>query len=583
MRPLSRSPLIVILVLGLLLAVPLLNQHLVPAGDNSTYMILGQALVTGRGYKMISDPRSPDMGLYPPGYPLLLGGVLALTGTQNDLLAGILPCKLLSVVLYLGTVALVYQLVRRRDPSLAIATALLTAVNPHILYYATEVGTEIPYLFLSLACLLAFERYLHNPSAGNLGLTVIMLVLAFYVRSIALVMAVAFALYLVVHRPSPAARLWPSPAARLWPPPAAASPEARAARSRRLRHALFLLLAVAVLEAPWFIRGRTLPDTGTAVGLGRGYFELYFTSDPYGTAPASLSDWVVRLSQNVRIYVFEEWPTVLFPHAERIRMSLGSVGVAFALLISLLVVLGFVLEAWRGYVSEWYAATFFASCVLYMWAQSRLIVPIIPFAIHYFLVAIQTVLELMLSLLERIPGRALPSPAARIGAQERLAGSDKRAIMCAFVAACSVLVLSALVADGRAAQRNLRYGLGKPLATYYQTSAEWSNYLQAMNWIAENGAADSIAMCRKADLMYIVTGHRALEYPYSPDWKALAASAVSNQVAYIIEDAFKWTGTTADYLRPALRAWLAAEPQALSLAFETDAPQTRVWRVEKLH
>jgi hypothetical protein len=217
-------------------------------------------------------------------------------------------------------------------------------------------------------------------------------------------------------------------------------------------------------------------------------------------------------------------------------------------------------------VSEWYAATFFASCVTYMWAQSRLIVPIIPFAIHYFLVAIHTTLQSAVSLL-----------------QERLASLDKRITIVTFAIACAVLVLSALVAEGRAVQRNLRYGLGKPLATYYQTSAEWSNYLQAMNWIAEHGALDSVVICRKADLMYVVTGHRALEYPYSQDAMALKSSALDNHVAYIIEDAFKWTGTTSDYLRPALRAWMAAEPQALSLVFETDAPQTRVWRVEKLN
>ena len=149
-----------------------------------------------------------------------------------------------------------------------------------------------------------------------------------------------------------------------------------------------------------------------------------------------------------------------------------------------------------------------------------------------------------------------------------------------FAVSCVVLVLSALVAEGRAVQRNLRYGLGKPLATYYQTSAEWTNYLQAMNWIAENGAPASAVICRKADLMYIVTGHRALEYPYSQDWMALKRSVAGSNVEYIIEDAFKWTGTTTDYLRPALRAWMAAEPQTLDLVFETDAPQTRVWRVE---
>jgi len=557
MRWLSRYSLLLVLALALLLAVPLLNEHLVPAGDNSTYLILGQALVTDQGYRMVSDPRSPDMGLYPPGYPLLLAGVLALTGTQDNLLSAIVPCKLLSVVLYLGTLVLIYQLLLRRNAALAVATALLTAVSPNMLYYATEVGTEIPFLFVSLCCLWAFERYLRKPTAGTLGLTVIMLVLAFYVRSIALVIAAAFALYLVVRRPSPPA-----------------------AKPRWLRDAIVLSVTVAALEAPWFIRGRTLPDTGSAVGLGRGYFGLYFTSDPYGTARASLSDWIARLAQNVHSYVFDIWPTVLFPHAEKISTALGTVGAAFALLITLLLVLGFLLELRRGHVSEWYVAVFFVSCVTYMWAQSRLIVPIIPFAIYYFLVATRAVLERAVFLL---PGRLRSPPRGASEAREcvQLASLDKQTTIYTFCAVCVVLVLSALVAEGRAAQRNLRYGLGKPLATYYSRSAEWSNYLQAMNWVAANGAPDSVVICRKADLMYIITGHRALEYPYLQDATALKRGAADNHVEYVIEDAFTWTGTTVDYLRPALRAWLAAEPQALELVLETDSPRTRVWRVGK--
>jgi hypothetical protein len=537
----SRHALLFILALALPLAMPLLNQHLVPAGDNSTYLILGQALATGHGYKLISDPRSPGMGLYPPGYPLLLAAMLALSGTQGNLLAGILPCKLLSVMLYLGTLILIYQLLEPRNRGLAIATTLLTAVNPDILYYATELDTEIPFLFLSLCCLWAFERYLRKPSGGALARTVIMLVLAFYVRSIAVVMVLAFALYLVVRRTSPVAG------------------------PRRLWHALFVLLAVAVMEAPWFIRGRALPSTGTAVGLGRGYFDLYFTSDPYGTAPASLSDWLARLAQNVRSYVFEIWPTVLFPHAGRIRAALGTVGAAFAMLLTLLLFVGFVLEASRGHVSEWYTATFFASCVAYMWAQSRLIVPIVPFAIDYFLTAICMVVELVASLL-----------------RQRLASLTKRIVAYAFAGACVVLVLSALVADARAVQRNLRYGLGKPLSTYYSGNQEWGNYLQAMNWVAQNSAPDSVVMCRKADLMYVVTGHPALEYPYTQDGPTLARSVSDNHVKYVIEDAFSWTGTTNDYLRPALQAWRGAEPEALSVVFETGTPSTLVWRVETI-
>ena len=525
MEWLSRYRLVFILVLGLLCAVLLLNRHLVPAGDNATYMILGQSLVTGRGYRMISDPRSPEMSLYPPGYPLLLAAVLAATGTVHDLLAAVLPMKILSIALYLGALVVIYDILRWRSGMLATVTVLLTAVNPHILHFVTEVGTEIAYLFLSLCCLWFFERYRRQGSLWGLLWVAALLVLASYVRSIALVVAAVLVL-------------------PLW-------------AQRKFKHALLLLLVVGTLVAPWFIRTSLLPTTGTSVGLGRGYLALYFSSDPYGTMRASLSDWVTRVSQNLRIYALEIWPDVLFPHALSVGRFLAPVGLrAFTGALSAFLLLGFVLEARRGYASEWYVALFFASCVGYLWAQSRLIVPIIPFAIYYFLTGVDFVLQ-------RILGR-----------------SRGQAQAYALTLVCAVLLLSLLRTDVRSIQRNLRSGLGHSLEAYYAEDLEWSNYLRAMMWIAQDATQPAVVMCRKADLMYLLTGNNALEYPYSKDGTELVACVRDNGVAYLIEDAFTWTRTTPQYLRPALQDWQSAELGALTLVYESDKPRTRVWRVQ---
>jgi hypothetical protein len=91
----------------------------------------------------------------------------------------------------------------------------------------------------------------------------------------------------------------------------------------------------------------------------------------------------------------------------------------------------------------------------------------------------------------------------------------------------------------------------------------------------------SVVICRKADLMYLLTAHKALEYPYSADGTDLMNAARDNQVAYVIEDAFTWTRTTQQYLQPALENWRAGDATALSLAYETAPPRTRVWRVQQ--
>jgi hypothetical protein len=514
--------LIAILVLSLLLAALRLNGHLVPAGDNATYIVLAQALGTRQGYRMISDPRMPAMALYPPGYPSLLTAVLWLTGTTHDLLAAIVPMKLVSIALYLGAIAVAYDLFRRRDARLGALTALLMAVSPELLYFANEVGTEIPYLFLSLGCIWLFERYLRESRPRFVWLVCAALAVTFYVRSIALVLIIACGLRLVVQG--------------------------------RLKEALLLLLCVGVLIAPWFIYSSSLPDTGTSVGLGRGYFALYFSSDPYGTATVGLGDLLGRFHQNLRIYGLDIWPDTILPHASSVAKLLGPLGEVFLAAMSALLLAGFVLEARHGHATESYVLLFFASCVGYLWAQGRLIVPIIPFAIYYFLVAV----------------RALLRWAVR-GTQWQLA--------MALVAL--VLASSALVGDVRHIERNLRYGLGQPVDVYYARDAEWNNYLRAMRWIDSDAGQAEVVMCRKADLMYILTGHRALEYPYSADRKELMRAVYNNQVAYVIEDAFTWTRTTEQYLQPALRDWQAADPSALALTYETTAPHTRVWRIKQ--
>ncbi|MGC8786318.1 MAG: ArnT family glycosyltransferase [Anaerolineae bacterium] len=530
---LSKYRLILILVLGLLLAVLRLNEHLMPAGDNATYIVLGQSLVMGRGYRMISDPHSPEMALYPPGYPLLLAGILALTGTAPQLMAAILPLKLPSVLFFLGIIALVYDLLRRRSDFLATTTALLTAVHPHLLYFATEIGTEIPYLFVSLCCLWLFERCRREFSTSLIVALAVLIALASYIRSIALVLAFAFVVYLFVQK--------------------------------RAKHTWLLFIVVGVLVVPWFIYGSLLPTTGTSVGLGRSYFPLYFASDPYGTARASLSDWIERLAQNTYYYALEIWPNILFAHAPEVSTWLGRLTSGFATMLTLLLLFGFCLEMRHRHVQEWYVALFFLACLCYLWPVARLVVPIVPFALYYFLVAIGYLL---------LCARGWRQPhRTRLQHWERFA----------LIAVCTVLALSALVSDVRSIRRNLRYGLGQPVGVYYSKDAEWGNYLQAMDWIAQNTAPQSIVMCRKPDLLYIMIGHQALEYPYSSQWLDLKRSVLENHVAYIIEDAFHWTLTTRDYLRPALQGWLAVEPEALALVYETDTPHTRVWRVNQLH
>jgi len=517
----TSHPIFVVIAVGLVLAGLLLNGHLVPAGDNATYIVLGQSLASLRGYRMVSDPRLPAMALYPPAFPGLLAGILLLTGSVSQPLALVGIMKAVSVLLFLATLALCHQLLRFRDSQLGLPVVLLMAVSPGILHFATEVGTEIPYLFLSLLALWFFQRYLWKPTRSRLVMVIGILVLAFYVRSVAVVLALSMVSVLVLRR--------------------------------RIRAAFWLAVFFGLFIVPWLLYANSLPGTGTSVGLGRGYLDLYFSSDPYGVELASTADLWARVWQNLRIYGLDILPDVLFPHASRVAGLLGPLSTPFLATFGTLVLIGFASQVRRGHASEIYVALYFASCLGYLWAQSRLLVPVMPFAIYYWLNGMRV-------LLRRLTGRR------RLGRGAALAVT------------CSALALSALVADARAVHRNLRFAMGQPVEVWYGQDPEWASYLAAMRWVESHATPDAVVVCRKADLHYLLTGNLALEYPYDASSAVLREFCEENAVDLLIEDAFTWTRTTDQYLRPALQSWKETDSTGLALAYESPPPRTRVWR-----
>jgi hypothetical protein len=181
-------------------------------------------------------------------------------------------------------------------------------------------------------------------------------------------------------------------------------------------------------------------------------------------------------------------------------------------------------------------------------------VPVVPFALFYLVRAIDHVVRLL--------------------ARQR---SSLRVPLVGL--ATLLLAWSAMVANARGIRHNLLHGLGKTVDAYYAEAAEWSTYLEAVRWISDRSGEGSAVMCRKADLVYVLTARQALEYPYSADGADLMRTAHDSGAGFIVEDAFTWTLTTQQYLRQALRSWRAEDPSALALAYETSAPNTRVWRV----
>jgi hypothetical protein len=315
-------------------------------GDNAQYLILGESIRTGRGLSHVNSPSEESHTKYPFLYPLVLAGVLAVFPD------GLVPAKLFSVACGVGSALLVLLLLRRRGrPRLALAVALVTAVSPHVLEYSRITLAEVPYLFVSLATLLALERALERTPAraGLLVLCVAGIMASYYTKSVGLALA-------------------------------GAAPLAFALR-RRWRVALLLALAFAALSFPWYLRNKT-------VGQENLYLDYFLMRNPYleGSGQITLAEFGQRVWANVVKYERYFIPNGFVPQAFSYGAQAGAIEPLVAVLLLGLVATGLAVALRAGHrVTEIYTIAFLVMIHAWpdVWSGTRFFLPVLPLLIGY--------------------------------------------------------------------------------------------------------------------------------------------------------------------------------------------------------
>ncbi len=127
-------------------------------GDNAHYYILGKALATGEGYVNINTIQKQPNNHFPPGYPIIISGIIKVFGDS------IISIKIANGVLLLFTLIALYFLVKQisKRESTAIIVLVLVLLNSHLLRYSTIMMTEISFLFFSTITILAFTKVNYN-------------------------------------------------------------------------------------------------------------------------------------------------------------------------------------------------------------------------------------------------------------------------------------------------------------------------------------------------------------------------------------------------------------------------------------
>jgi hypothetical protein len=214
--------------------------------DPVLYLILADHVAAGDGYTYGDAPDQGFTAYYPPGYPLLLGGVVwtvhQLPGDVStfDIAVG------LNVVLSLATIALVFVLGRRlAGPGVGLVAAAIWAVWPNLVFHSAIVLTETLFLFLFVLLLivtLADPAAARAPGRARLVTIGVLFGLCVLVRPVSLVAAPVFLI------------LW-------W--------GARGFGQALWRVALVGAVAVVVI-LPWSVRSTIKMDAPVALSLNFG-------------------------------------------------------------------------------------------------------------------------------------------------------------------------------------------------------------------------------------------------------------------------------------------------------------------------
>lgn len=150
--------------------------------DDGVYWVTAKSLAEGHGYKIRSLPEEPWQTKYPPLYP----AYLSLVWKINPEFPANLPLATLFAWIWAPPLLLLSYLVFRRfelSQGEALALTALLALNPHLLYFASGLHTEVPYTVLLLTTILLLEHAGRRGSLAGAVLASVVAGLAFLCRT----------------------------------------------------------------------------------------------------------------------------------------------------------------------------------------------------------------------------------------------------------------------------------------------------------------------------------------------------------------------------------------------------------------
>jgi hypothetical protein len=444
--------------------------------DDAYYVVLAQALAQGQGYALISSATTPILPAFPPGFPLLLAPVVAVTPAFPGNIAAL---KAVSILAMFAVAALTYRFLvdhREFDRARAGAIATLTALLPGFVFLATStLMAECVFTLALVASVLAIERAADSPrSAGRLIVAAVLCTASWLVRSAGIAAVIAGVVML------------------LW--------------RRGWRASAGFLAICLVCYAPWY--AYSLAHQPTAAeraahggSIVYGYRELLSmrVGGDAASGAAGVAELARRVGKNIANVFGRDIGAVIFPAAYRGpdesgqevfqlsgesgllsgSMGLGAPVVITSSALSLFVVFGWIAMIRRRLTAaETVSAVTIGIVILVPSRTFRYVLPIAPFLVTYFLAGIEWVMV-------RLSGGGAARSAVRI------------ATMCLFVML------------GVEHAQYIAVKLGGPTPGWINDGDEVRG---VTDWLDANLPPEGGAASTNPGLLYLLTGRRTVAF-----------------------------------------------------------------------
>jgi hypothetical protein len=338
----KKDVLLLVFIVYVLSGIVHFSTELSTIGDNAQFIILGQSLAEGKGYKPINLPTPTGHTKYPFGFPALLALFYPLFHLNY------LGYKIVVFLFSIATFYFLFKWLNSYPVYLLFSFLFLMALNLKYLEYSSLILSETPFLFFLVLGFYYFRQFDKSAKTYHFIIGILSWGIAYYMRTIGIVLFPALFLYLLFRK--------------------------------EYKWVIATILLTIVIITPW--------QLWTNMHGGISYLKALQMKNPYSPhlGKTSFSEIITqRIPLNFKGYFFSFIPETLFTVFKTQKFMFRDL---LGALLTLSVIAGFLFDFWKKWdLKGWYFLGTMGVVLLWpeVWMGERFLFGIIPLILFYFI------------------------------------------------------------------------------------------------------------------------------------------------------------------------------------------------------